>query len=73
MNALRNNLKEWFSSFIGAAILILLGINFFTLWPRELTLYEQLGALVIAGVFLFGNPKAFFARLEKLFTQKLEK
>lgn len=73
MSVLRNNLKEWFSTVIGAIILLILVVNFFTLWPRELTISQQLAALVIAGVFLFGNPKTFFARLEKIFTQKLEK
>jgi len=71
--SLKENIKEWFSTIIGALLFIVLIVNFFTNWPQELTLYQQLGALVLAGVFLFGNPKAFFARLEKLLTKKIDR
>ena len=73
MSTIRENIKEWFSTIIGVVLILVLAVNFFTGWPQELTVMQQIGGLAIGGMFLFGNPKTFFPRLIKMFTQNLNK
>jgi hypothetical protein len=73
MDTLRDNFKEWFSTILGALILIALSVNFFTAWPRLLNMYESLIILVVAGVFVFGNVKKFFQAAQDLLFKKLDK
>lgn len=71
MSTLIHNLKEPFSTTFGMLLFIALGINFFTLYPRELSAMEIIGALIVAGILAFGNPKTFFNRLGKGATEKI--
>lgn len=70
---MKENIKEWFSTVLGMVILSFLAYNFFSQWPRTLSLVEKATVFVIGGVFVFGNVKAFISQIQAVFIKKLER